>query len=95
MALVQLSGDFNLHLRLFYTASHEIHRFVNIYDVGQSYPILMFGTQRPAGLVRYRLKVNYLAGQKTTAHLVPKTRTEKSIDAAHKCVVTQFLFTSK
>ena len=30
LALVQLSGDSNLHLRLFYTASHVIHRFVNI-----------------------------------------------------------------
>lgn len=49
LALVQLSGDFNLHLQLIYTALHETHRFVNIYDVGQCYPILMFGTLSPAG----------------------------------------------
>lgn len=50
LALVQLSGDYSLHLGLFYTASHEIHRFVNIGFVGQCFPVLTFGTQSPARL---------------------------------------------
>lgn len=35
--------------KIVYTASHETHRFVNIYHVGQCYPVLMFGTRSPAG----------------------------------------------
>lgn len=93
LALVQLSGDLNLHLRLFYTALHEIHRFVNILNVGQCYPILMFGSQSPAGfrlnqLIRdwlIEIKLDYLAGQKTSAHLVPNSRTEKHWCSSQLC----------
>lgn len=35
LALVQLSGEFNLHFRLFYTAVQQIHRSVNTYCEGQ------------------------------------------------------------
>lgn len=92
LASVQIPDDVVLHLRLFYTASREIHRFVNIEDVGKCYPALTSGTRSPAGcrsnqLIRdwYRRSLTIWQDRKQQ-HTLSHRPGLKSIDAAHKCV---------